>query len=168
MGTYEFQLYFSLPDANEDPAAYVDALYEAGCDDALVGAGQHGSVGLDFAREAESAEDAITSAIGDVDRAIPGARLIEAAPDLVGIAEVAEVLECTRQNATKLVRQPRFPAPVHIGKHTSLWHLADVLEWAELDRREVSEALHEVARTACLTNINVQRARYGSGREGAA
>lgn len=82
MKEYDFTLKFDLPDPNEDPDHYVDALYEAGCDDASVGIGQPGRIGLNFIREADSASDAILSAIASVKKAIPGARLIEATPDL--------------------------------------------------------------------------------------
>jgi hypothetical protein len=44
------------------------ALYEAGCDDALVWKSQ-GKVGLDFIRAAESKSEAIQSAIKDIKRA---------------------------------------------------------------------------------------------------
>jgi hypothetical protein len=79
---YEFELTFSLPDADADPASFLDALFEAGCDDATVGVGRRGAIGLDFTREAASARDAFSSAIEDVKRAIPGAVLVEAKPDL--------------------------------------------------------------------------------------
>ncbi|MNY01102.1 hypothetical protein D3C86_1336160 [compost metagenome] len=57
----------------------VERLAEEGCDDALVGVGQPGRLALEFVREAPSAHGAIEVAIEDVGRAIPNARLIEAA-----------------------------------------------------------------------------------------
>lgn len=57
----------------------VERLAEEGCDDALVGDGQPGRLALEFVREAPSAHGAIEVAIEDVGRAIPNARLIEAA-----------------------------------------------------------------------------------------
>ena len=59
--------------------AIMDRLAEEGCDDALVGVGQLGRLALEFVREAPSADDAVVSAIEDVRRALPNARLIEAA-----------------------------------------------------------------------------------------
>lgn len=73
--TYEFTLVYELPRPECEPAAYVDALYEAGCDDALVGIGTIGKIALAFTREAESRDAAVTSANADVLKAIPGARL---------------------------------------------------------------------------------------------
>lgn len=44
----------------------VDALFEAGCDDALVGSSE-GVQFLDFDREAGSVEEAVRSAVADVE-----------------------------------------------------------------------------------------------------
>lgn len=70
--TQEFTLYFKLPGDNADPKAWVDALVEAGCEDATVGVGRTGFIALDFARAAKTRSEAISSAIVDVKRAIPG------------------------------------------------------------------------------------------------
>lgn len=91
MNEYEFILKFDLPNS-EDPERYVDALYEAGCDDATVGIGQEGKIALDFTREASSAFDAVSSAISDIKKVIPGARLIEATPDIVGLTDISEII----------------------------------------------------------------------------
>lgn len=76
MNKYEFLLQLQLPDAGDDPAQWVDALAQAGCDDATVGIGQRGRIALDFAREARSAFEAVASAVRAVKRAIPGATLV--------------------------------------------------------------------------------------------
>jgi hypothetical protein len=54
----------------------VKRLGAAGCDDALVGIGQSSRIALDFTREADSAKEAIFSALADVKRAIPAAKLL--------------------------------------------------------------------------------------------
>lgn len=81
MRKYEFVLTFRLPRADADPNTYLDALYEGGCDDAMVGTAKLGKIGLEFVRQAASAHDAVNSAIEDVKNAIPGAHLVEAGPD---------------------------------------------------------------------------------------
>ena len=78
---YEFDLTFSLPDALENPEIYVEALGER-CDDALIGIGQKGRISLSFIRQSDTDLNAVTSAIADVMRAIPGAKLIEMIPGL--------------------------------------------------------------------------------------
>ena len=78
---YEFKLVFDLPDSEDDPNKYVEALGE-NCTDALVGVGQKGKIALDFVRKADTDLSAVTSAGADVMRAIPGAKLIEMIPGL--------------------------------------------------------------------------------------
>jgi hypothetical protein len=74
-----FALKYQLPSGNNDMDAIMDRLAEEGCEDALVGVGLPGRLALAFVREAPSANDAIEGAIEDVRRAVPNARLIEAA-----------------------------------------------------------------------------------------
>jgi predicted DNA-binding transcriptional regulator AlpA len=56
------------------------------------------------------------------------AKLIEAAPDFVGLTDVADLVGVTRQNMRKLMlsHATTFPTPVHQGS-ASVWHLADVM-----------------------------------------
>ena len=63
MKTYEFSVIVSGLDNNADD--FEDRFYEAGCDDALV-AFQEGHIIVDFAREANSIEEAIASAVENV------------------------------------------------------------------------------------------------------
>ena len=59
---------FTLIVEGADPqsAEVADALFEAGCDDALVGHSE-GVQFLDFDREANSIEEAVLSAVADVE-----------------------------------------------------------------------------------------------------
>lgn len=167
MAEYHFTLKFALAEPTDDPETYLDALFEAGCDDALVGVGQHGSIGLDFSREASSATAAVRTAIRDVRKALPDAELIEAAPDMVGLADIAELLGCSRQNARKIVASAKagFPPPAHTGGHASLWHMVDVLAWADTNARRVAvddpQRLYETAAASVSTNVSIQFKRYG-------
>lgn len=77
MAIYDLILTLSLPDPTVDPVHFTDSLFVAGCDDAVVGVGMPGSIALDFARDASTAEDAVISAINTVTKAIPGAHLVE-------------------------------------------------------------------------------------------
>ncbi len=98
MTEYEFTLKFSLQNNSINPEIYIDMLGSEGCNDALVGLGQNNQITLNFNREAPSAYDAISSAIADVRRAIPDAKLVEATPDFVGLTDVADILGFSRQN----------------------------------------------------------------------
>jgi hypothetical protein len=164
MNDYEFTLKFRLPDPPADPEAFLEALAEAGCEDALVGIGQPGRIALDFTRRARSAFDAIASAVRDVKKAIPGIELVEAAPDFVGLTDIADLVGFSRQNMRKLMlgHAATFPPPVHEG-NPSLWHLASVLAWLdEVQVRPVDGALFEVARTAMELNV-ARQARHLPG-----
>ena len=77
MQEYDFTLKFKLPEVNTDPNDYVEQLGMEGCDDALVGVGCRGQIGLNFTRAAFSQYQAIHSAIRDVKKAIPNATLTE-------------------------------------------------------------------------------------------
>lgn len=77
---YIFTLKFKLPQNAGTTDVLVDELYAKGCDDALIGTGMPGQIALEFAREAETADAAITSALQDVLKVIPQAQLIEALP----------------------------------------------------------------------------------------
>ena len=166
MNEYTFTLKFTLPDPGSDPDDYLDALFTAGCDDALVGVGQHRSIGLDFAREAKDAEQAICSAISNVQKAIPGSQLIEVSPDLVGLTDIAELFGCSRQNIRKIVTGPKstFPLPAHTGGHTSLWHVTDILKWADSHDQTLNVSdpalLYEVSIASANINVTQQFKRY--------
>jgi predicted DNA-binding transcriptional regulator AlpA len=155
MNTYEFELRFSLPATSQNPEDFISRLAEAGCTDALVGIGQAGRLALQFTRDANSAFEAIMSAINNIKSAIPEASLIEAAPDFVGLTDIADILGHSRQNIRKLMMNnlASFPTPIHQGK-TMLWHLSSILSWVKQSNRyEVDEMLLDVASTNMQLNI---------------
>lgn len=151
---YEFDLTFKLARADEDPDEVVGRLGKAGCDDSTVGIGVPGTIALMFAREAASAQQAIMSAITDVKRALPDAKLIEASPDLVGLTDIAQLVGVSRQNMRKLMLNHRsdFPSPVHAGS-TTIWHLVPVLEWLSERGYSIEQRLLDVARMAMQVNL---------------
>jgi hypothetical protein len=163
MNEYEFTLKFAIP-GDLDAEVLEARLFENGCDDALIGLGQRGRLALSFSREAASADAAITSAIENVQAAVPQAQLVEAEPDRVGLTEMARLFQFSRQNMRKLVQRyaDSFPLPFHEGQQ-ALWHLADVLEWfAEQGQRAVDPKLCEVARTSMALNIDREARRLGA------
>lgn len=159
---YIFTLKYQLADHDSDPDALVERLGAAGCDDALVGVGQPGRLALEFSREADSAEEAIHTALADVKKAIHSARLIEVSPDLVGLTDVADIVGISRQAMRKLMLTHRttFPIPVHEGS-ASIWHLADVLDWLKARGGYPFDAsVLEAARVALEVNIAKETVRY--------
>lgn len=151
---YTFTLKYQLSTADCNHDQLVERLGAGGCDDALVGVGQVRRIALEFTRESASAESALLSALADVKRAIPGATLIEATPDFVGLTDVAELLGVSRQNMRKLmVNNASFPAPIHDG-NVAIWHLADVFAWlAWKGGYQLEQTVVAVARAAKQINL---------------
>lgn len=154
--TYEFTLKFAVPVRAAEPDDWIDSLAEAGCDDALIGTGISGRLALEFDRVAPDADSALRTAVADVQRAIPEARLIEAGPDYVGLTEIAALLAISRQAMRKIMAKniETFPLPVHDG-NPSIWHLKDVLGWMrEQQERAVDDATEEISAVAFRVNSN--------------
>jgi hypothetical protein len=82
---YEFTLKYQLTENDCNFDDLVERLGAGGCDDALIGIGQPGRIGLKFTREAASAKNAIKSAIVDIRSVVPTAKLVEAGPGFVGL-----------------------------------------------------------------------------------
>ena len=164
MDTFDFTLTFALSKHSSNPEDFLDALFDAGCDDALVGTGMPGSIALNFSRSARSAEHAIRQAVSDVQKAIPDAVLLELKPDLVGITDIAELLGCSRQNIRKLAMggNSNFPSPSVSGS-VPLWHFYEVAAWMSRNSRVKIKPRApdvEVAKLAYEKNLEVQRSRY--------
>jgi predicted DNA-binding transcriptional regulator AlpA len=96
---------------------------------------------------------------------VPGARLIEGDPDLVGLTDVAQIVGVSRQNMRKLMlaHMHSFPAPMHEGS-TSLWHLADVLAWLQAREYDIGQQMLDLARVAMTVNVSSAHARVFKGR----
>lgn len=160
---YTFTLKYQLSAADCDADDLVERLGAAGCDDALIGIGQPGRIALEFTREAADADAALVSALREVKAAIPTAKLIEAAPDFVGLTDVAKMVGVSRQNMRKLrITHPTtFPAPVHENS-AATWHLVDLLEWLQGQGGYTMEpTMVEVSRTARQINIAKEAAQLG-------
>jgi hypothetical protein len=114
----------------------LDALYEAGCDDASFSLERDGSAVAFFDRAAKTQEDAVLSALRDIGAAQVGARVVKVATDddWLAASELAERVGRTRQSIGLLVRGDRgpgdFPAPVaRRGSTNPLWSWDEVEAW---------------------------------------
>lgn len=152
--TYEFTLKYQLDDRDGHVDELVEQLGAGGCSDALIGMGQAKQLGFKFTRDAASALDALKSALEDIRRVMPGARLIEAGPDFVGLTDVADMVGMSRQNLRKLMlsHPSSFPLPVH-GGSAGVWHLADLLIWLQQKEYPVDNRVVEVSQTARHINV---------------
>ena len=103
MPEYEFTLIIDGDLTDEDT---VEALFDAGCDDATIG-GTNNIGTADFAREARSLADAIVTAIAAVE-SVPGLRVRRLEPDdLVTIPDIAERLGRTSESVRLLANGER-------------------------------------------------------------
>jgi hypothetical protein len=151
---YEFTLKLAVPEDSQLDEI-VERLGAAGSTDALVGIGQAGHVALAFTREAPSARAAIVSALEEVRATLPEARLLEVTPDFVGLSDVAELVEVSRQNMRKLMLKhaTTFPPAFHEGS-SAVWHLFPVLKWLqEQADYSVPQTLLDVAHITMQINL---------------
>lgn len=131
MPLQHFTLIVEGTDLQSEP--FIDALFEAGCDDAAVGR-VNGVQYLDFDREAESLGEAIISAVRDVEK-VDGVRVVRVADaGLVSMTDIATRLGRTRESVRLLITGARgpgdFPAPVTDPRgRYRLWRWSDVTRW---------------------------------------
>ncbi len=131
---FEFDLVVALPPKAPDEAALLDAIFEAGCDDAVIGLGASGVLALGFTRSGVDAEAVISAAVSQVLSALPnGAQLREVKPDLVSLADVAARLKVSRQ----AIQKRPIPPPSLGG----LYRAAEMLPYLEAHPGKVSDAL---------------------------
>lgn len=140
---YDFSLVIDgVPELDEK---VMDALYEAGCDDATFSI-QHGHLYAEFSREAESIEKAILTAINDVHKAQVGAAVLCVDRcDLVTQSEIARRIGRSRQMVNQFITGARgpgnFPPPECYlsDDEAPLWRWCAVSYWLannDIIRRE--------------------------------
>lgn len=134
MTHWEFTLIVDGPDIQGDNGL-LDALFEAGCDDALVGRTNCVQY-LAFTREAACLEDAVLSAVADIESVSPlqVTRLIDS--DLVSMSEIAERTGRTRESIRLLVNGERgpggFPVPATDPRRPHrVWRWSEVENWMQ-------------------------------------
>jgi hypothetical protein len=146
--TYTFTLYLGGADVLTDEN--LDALFEAGCDDALFGE-RDGAQYATFDRDATSFRQALKSAIENLKSAISDLDVVRIAPEeFVTLAAIAERAGLSREYVRLLATEQRgpggFPAPVaYVDHKTRLWHWADVAEWLQEHHKNKAELDTEAA-----------------------
>jgi len=134
MPTFAFTLLVDGPDLQSEQN--LDALFEAGCDDATFGSREHIQY-ADFHRQAPTLAQALSSAIRDVQAAVPGSRVLRVEPEeFVSLSAIATRTHRSREYVRLLAEGKRgpggFPSAVRwIDARTRVWRWSDVAEWFE-------------------------------------
>lgn len=106
MPTFHFTLIVDGPDLQD--RALIDALFEAGCDDAAIGCSD-GVQYVDFDREAEDFNDAILSAVDDLEK-LDGVQVVRIADaGLASLTDIAVRVGRTRESVRLLASGARGP-----------------------------------------------------------
>jgi predicted DNA-binding transcriptional regulator AlpA len=132
MKTYEFSLV--LAGVNENTPNLEDTLFEAGCDDGLL-CTYNNTVYIDFSREAQTYKVAVMTAIKAIESSVLNAKVISVdAGDYVGLSDIAELSESTRQSIALYKDGKRgkgdFPNPVQrLQGKQPLWRWSEVAAW---------------------------------------
>lgn len=157
MNTYTFTLVID-GDAGTDER--INALFEAGCDDATFSHGSTISYG-DFDRDADNLLDAVLSAVEAVEsvEGLSVRRVDE--DDLVTVNDIAERLDRSRQSVNQLIAGDRgdgtFPQPLGRTRgHGRVWSWSEVAEWAGAD--------YDAETSAVLQAVNGALALRRAGR----
>lgn len=139
-----FNFTLTLSGVTSDTRSLEDALFSAGCDDALI-CFYGTAVYLEFDRKAETLAQAVLSAINDIESADLSARVESVDSTLVGLSDIAELTGLTRQAIALLKDGARgsrqFPGPVQRVKGNSpLWHWRTVVDWLASEGRIPSDS----------------------------
>lgn len=102
---FEFEIVISFPSVEPDEADVLDALFQAGLDDTIVGTGRPDVIALGFTRNGPNLEQVLTAAVAQIMAAFPSAsvQIVDLAVlgDVKGKAEVIRrVRAATARKAT--------------------------------------------------------------------
>ena len=93
---------FNFPDGKPDEAAVLDALFQAGLDDTIVGTGRSDRIALGFIRDGPDLEQVLTAAVAQVVAAFPSASV--QIMDLVVFGNMTRKAEVIRRVRTAAVQ----------------------------------------------------------------
>jgi len=151
-----FQFTLILKNVDENTKDLEDSLFESGCNDALINF-RNGAVYLEFDRESSSLEEAIISAIKDVQSASIIIDVSSVAPEnLVTESEISKRLNVSRQSVSLWINKNRrtsFPHPVmRLSEKSPLWKWNEITEWL-YNNKIITD--HEIVENSLfIANIN--------------
>ena len=158
MSTFTFTLVVEGPDLQSDEV--IDALFQAGCDDSLVGR-SGGIQYIDFDREAASLEEAALSAVTDIE-SVDGLVVVRLADSgLVSMADIAARTGRTRESVRLLATGERgpggFPVPVTDPRSRyRLWRATEVEHWMRIHVDDGYETHEDHVRVAINASLELR------------
>lgn len=168
MPTFNFTLLVEGPDLQSDELA--DALFAAGCDDALVGRAD-GIQYADFDREADSLEEAVLTAVADIE-SVDDVRVVRLADaGLVSMADIAARTGRTRESVRLLVTGERGPGgfPPRVTDPRSryrLWRASEAERWLGTQLGDTRETREDHVLAAINAGLELRRhAAYVTDRK---
>lgn len=138
--TNSYQFTLILDNVDENTPNLEDALFEAGCDDALINF-RNGVISLDFERRGNDFEQTILSAIKNIESSGIGTTVKMVTPEhFVNLTDIANRVGLTTQALSLYVLGKRgdgsFPKPIlKIHNKSPLWKWTDVAKWLYEQRK---------------------------------
>lgn len=140
-----------------------DALYEAGCSDAHPAA-YNGTLYVNFTRKGESYEQAVMSAISDIESVEGLVCLSVDIGDLVSLSDAAELAGTTKATLSRYSKGSRgkgdFPTPIlRVDSSRPLWAWSDVAEWLAKNNAVDNELVEQAQVTGSInTALSIRHA----------
>ncbi|HET8642811.1 MAG TPA: hypothetical protein VFM37_12785 [Pseudonocardiaceae bacterium] len=138
----------------------LDALYDAGCDDAIFGQ-EEGLAVAEFDREAPAMADAIATAVMQIEHAgLAVLRVLDS--DLVTLADIGTRIGQSRESVRRYVTGERgpggFPPPVNPNRDgTVFYRWIEVASWL---RTRLGVDVPEIDPTLVVANLVLQARRH--------
>lgn len=154
-----YQFILVLKKVDENTPELEDSLFQAGCDDALINF-RNGTVYLDFDRKAASLEEAVMTAIKNVEAAPIKAKVANVAPeDWVTESDIAKRVLLERQTVSLWIKGARrkskpFPKPImKLSDRSPFWSWYEVAKWL-FENNLIFKEDEEVQNALFLQTIN--------------
>lgn len=146
MNSYHFTIV--VRDAPSDLSDIEDKFFEVGCEDALL-CSYNGTVYLEFDREAENAEQAISTALDNI-RSLGFSDLILEEQGFSTLSEMAERAGLSRQVLSLYAQNKRgdgkFPRPMYgLSSKSAMYSWPEVATWL-FQQGKLDKSHYEVAR----------------------
>jgi predicted DNA-binding transcriptional regulator AlpA len=159
--------HFELTTQGKLTDARLDALFEAGCDDATFST-KGALTFAAFDREAPSLLDAILSAIAATE-SVDGLEVLHVDPDeLVWASEIAQRTGRTRQSIDQLIKGQRgpgdFPPPATHATRNPLWRWSEVETWFATSEGRTPDTERSLVLGAVNGTLQARHSYRGAGK----